>query len=125
MILLTGYQGFIGSHFRKALGEEGQHKVIGIDQDNAWEFLRKFDQWKNVTLIVHNGAISSTTEKNWMTIAHYNQDFTAHLFAKAMEYEIPIKYASSAMFKSVSISFRTSINFCSDLLIYPSKNFSA
>ena len=96
MILLTGYQGFIGSHFRKALGEEGQHKVIGIDQDNAWEFLRKFDQWKNVTLIVHNGAISSTTEKNWMTIAHYNQDFTAHLFAKAMEYEIPIKYASSA-----------------------------
>ena len=40
--------------------------------------------------------MSSTTEKNWMTIAHYNQDFTAHLFGKAIEYQIPVKYASSA-----------------------------
>ena len=96
MILLTGYKGFIGSHFRQALGEMGEDKVIGVDQDNAWEFLSKFDEWDKLKLIIHNGAMSSTTEKNWMTIAHYNQDFTAHLFGKAIEYQIPVKYASSA-----------------------------
>jgi ADP-L-glycero-D-manno-heptose 6-epimerase len=47
-------------------------------------------------MIIHNGAMSSTVEKNWMSIAHYNQDFTAHLFGRAIEYQIPIKYASSA-----------------------------
>ena len=96
MILLTGYKGFIGSHFRQALGEMGHDTVIGIDQDNAWEFIRKFDDWDKLSLIIHNGAISSTTEKNWMRISHYNQDFTGHIFHKAIEYQIPVKYASSA-----------------------------
>jgi len=96
MILLTGYKGFIGSHFRQALGEMGHDTVIGINQDNAWEFIRKFDDWDKLSLIIHNGAISSTTEKNWMRISHYNQDFTGHIFHKAIEYQIPVKYASSA-----------------------------
>lgn len=96
MIILTGFKGFIGSHFKKALEEKSDEKIIGVGQDDAWKFLYKFDQWKDVSLIIHNGAISSTTEKNWMSISHYNQDYTAHLFNKAIEYQIPIKYASSA-----------------------------
>ncbi len=96
MILLTGYKGFIGSHFLKYLENEAERDVIGIDMDNAWDFMAKFNGWKNVDLIIHNGAISATTEKNWMKISHYNQTFTAHLFAHAIEHKIPIKYASSA-----------------------------
>ena len=96
MILLTGHEGFIGSHFLRVIEEELREPVICIDKEDGWKFLSKFDDWEKVYLIIHNGAMSSTTEKNWMTIAHYNQDFTAHLFGKAIEYQIPIKYASSA-----------------------------
>ena len=96
MILLTGHEGFIGSHFLRVIEEELREPVICIDKEDGWKFLSKFDDWEKVYLIIHNGAMSSTTEKNWMTIAHYNQDFTAHLFGKAKEYQIPVKYASSA-----------------------------
>ena len=96
MILLTEHEGFIGSHFLRVIEEELREPVICIDKEDGWKFLSKFDDWEKVYLIIHNGAMSSTTEKNWMTIAHYNQDFTAHLFGKAIEYQIPVKYASSA-----------------------------
>ena len=79
MILLTGYKGFIGSHFLKYLESEAERDVIGIDMDNAWDFMAKFNGWENVELIIHNGAISATTEKNWMKISHYNQTFTCSL----------------------------------------------
>ena len=39
MILLTGYKGFIGSHFLKYLESEAERDVIGIDMDNAWDFM--------------------------------------------------------------------------------------
>ena len=39
MILLTGYKGFIGSHFLKYLENEAERDVIGIDIDNAWDFM--------------------------------------------------------------------------------------
>tara|TARA_B100000287_G_scaffold103431_1_gene95634 strand:+ start:5359 stop:6168 length:810 start_codon:yes stop_codon:yes gene_type:complete len=96
MILLTGYKGFIGSHFLRVIEEEMRLPVISIDKDDCWKFLAKFDEWEKISMIIHNGAMSSTVERNWMSIAHYNQDFTAHLFGKAIEYDIPVKYASSA-----------------------------
>ena len=96
MILLTGYKGFIGSHFLKVIEEEMRKPVICIDKDNAWDFLKKFDDWKKIDLILHQGAISSTTEKNIRTIYHNNVAFTLMLMEYAMEYQIPFKYASSA-----------------------------
>lgn len=96
MILLTGYKGFIGSHFLKVIEEEMRTPVICLDKDDAWEFLRKFDNWDKIDLILHQGAISSTTEKNIFTIHHNNVAFTLHLFAHAIEHQIPVKYASSA-----------------------------
>lgn len=92
MIILTGSQGFIGSHFLKNLNEE----IIEVEKEDAHLFLRKFDKWDQVSLILHQGAISSTTEKNISTLHHHNVIFSILLFEKAIEYGIPVKYASSA-----------------------------
>ena len=92
MIILTGSQGFIGSHFLKNLSEE----IIELEKDNAYSFITTFDKWDQVSLIIHQGAISSTTEKNISTLHHYNVAFSLFLFQKAIEYQIPVKYASSA-----------------------------
>jgi len=92
MIILTGSQGFIGKHFLKKLNDE----VIKVEQDNAFKFLSSFNQWDKVSLILHQGAISSTTERNISTLHHHNVAFTLMLFDYAIEHQIPVKFASSA-----------------------------
>ena len=92
MIILTGSQGFIGQNFLKHLKEP----VIEVEQQNCFEFLHNFENWNEVSLILHQGAISSTTERNINKLHHYNVEFTLLLFEKAIEYQIPVKFASSA-----------------------------
>jgi ADP-L-glycero-D-manno-heptose 6-epimerase len=92
MIILTGSKGFIGKNFLKQLNKE----VIEVEKEDAFKFIRKFDQWDKVSLILHQGAISATTEKSITTLHHYNVVFSLFLFEKAIEYGIPVKYASSA-----------------------------
>ena len=92
MIILTGAKGFIGRNFKSKLGDD----IIELDKDDCWHFLRTFEQWDKVSLIIHQGAISSTTEKNIFTLHHYNVSFTLQLFHYALMYKIPVKYASSA-----------------------------
>ena len=94
MIIITGSSGFIGSHFIKHL--DGKKNLLLVDQKDAWRLLSEFDQWNDVTLILHQGAISSTTEKDLQKLWHYNVAYSCALLNKALEYEIPIKYASSA-----------------------------
>jgi ADP-L-glycero-D-manno-heptose 6-epimerase len=92
MIILTGSDGFIGKNFLKKIDEP----VVKIDKDNAYKFISGFDKWEEVSLILHQGAISSTTEKNIRTLHHYNVVFSLFLLEKAIQYQIPEKYASSA-----------------------------
>lgn len=92
MIILTGSKGFIGQNFLKSL----QEPVIEVEQQNCFEFLHNFKNWNEVSLILHQGAISSTTEKNIYTLHHYNVVFSLLLFEKAIEHQIPVKFASSA-----------------------------
>jgi ADP-L-glycero-D-manno-heptose 6-epimerase len=92
MIILTGSSGFIGKNFKAKLNEP----VVEVEQDDAYKFISSFDKWDQVSLILHQGAISSTVEKNINTLHHYNVAFTLLLFSKAIEYKIPVKYASSA-----------------------------
>lgn len=91
MIILTGSSGFIGKNFLKKLGD-----VIEVTEKNCWDFLRNFKNWKDVELIIHQGAISSTVEKNINKIHSFNVDYTLLLFEIAIQYQIPVKYASSA-----------------------------
>jgi len=93
MILLTGSSGFIAKNFCNKLSN---HDVLLLDIDDAYRFLREFNEWEKISLIIHQGAISSTTEKNINTLYHHNVYFTIQLLEYAIEYDIPIKYASSA-----------------------------
>ena len=92
MIILTGSNGFIGKNFKDKIKDE----VIEVDQENCWSFLREFMGWKDVDLILHQGAISSTIERNINKIHSWNVDYTLLLFELAIKYEIPVRYASSA-----------------------------
>ena len=93
MIILTGYDGFIGRAFCKDLDPENIYRV-GVD--GAFPFLEEYKDWDKVELILHQGAISSTVETDINKIHKYNVDFTIKLFQKAIEHQIPVKYASSA-----------------------------
>jgi ADP-L-glycero-D-manno-heptose 6-epimerase len=92
MIILTGSQGFIGKNFLKNINDI----IIEVEKEDCYKFLSTFNRWEEVSLILHQGAISSTTEKNIFTLHHHNVAFTLYLFEKAIEYQIPVKFASSA-----------------------------
>ena len=93
MIILTGYNGFIGKAFAESTDPENLYRV---EAEGAFKFLEEYEDWDNVELILHQGAISSTIETDVEKIYKYNIDFSIKLFEKAIEYEIPVKYASSA-----------------------------
>jgi ADP-L-glycero-D-manno-heptose 6-epimerase len=92
MIILTGSNGFIGKNFLKKL----KGPVIEVEKENIHQFIKEFDKWDQVSLILHQGAISSTTEKDIRTLHYYNVEVSLFLFEKAIQYQIPVKYASSA-----------------------------
>lgn len=94
MILITGSKGFIGSqlidHFYDI-----DIDIYEIEQEQCFLYLDA-TPWERVTKIYHLGAISSTTETNIDLIYRHNIDFSIKLFEKAIEYKIPVVYASSA-----------------------------
>ena len=94
MIIITGVEGFIGSNLRKHL--QDHNEIVEVTIDNCMQFIDTFDQWEDVKLILHQGAISSTTEKNLSKLHKFNVEFTLNLFKKAIIYQIDTKYASSA-----------------------------
>ena len=93
MIILTGHEGFIGQNFCEELD---LGNVYRVEKDDACTFLDYFNDWGEVELILHQGAISSTVETNINKIHRYNVDYTLRLFEKAIEHQIPVRYASSA-----------------------------
>lgn len=93
MIILTGHDGFIGKNFCESLSPENLYKV---EIDDAYSFIEEYKDWDNIELILHQGAISSTVETDINKIHKYNVDYTLRLFEKAIEYQIPVRYASSA-----------------------------
>ena len=106
MIIVTGSKGFIGQHFVNYIQKCKNNprpetyryncNVLGIDEDNCWDFLENYGAWSSVELIIHQGAISSTTETDVDKLHQMNVKFTIELFKKAIVNMIPIKFASSA-----------------------------
>ena len=92
MIILTGYSGFIGKKFLEQINQP----IIKVEKEDSFEFLSSFTDWDKVSLILHQGAISSTTERNISTLHHHNVAFTLMLFDYAIQHQIPVKFASSA-----------------------------
>ena len=96
MIILTGSKGFIGQNFLKYLLKHSQKEIITVNEKDAWDWIAFFKEWDKVSLILHQGAISSTTETNIDKLHAMNVWFSIELFEKAIEYQIPVKFASSA-----------------------------
>lgn len=95
MRFLTGVSGFIGSHFHRSLAY-GAVWSSDIGLAEHWDWWEKATPWEEIDLIIHQGAISSTTETDPRRLFKYNVESSIRLFEKAIEYQIPVKYASSA-----------------------------
>ena len=95
MIILTGSKGFIGKKFLSVLKKKGK-EVVEVEKNDSWHWRQTFYRWNEVECIIHQGAMSSTTNKNLKEIFTFNIEFSEWLFEQAAKYQIPVKYASSA-----------------------------
>ena len=96
MIVVTGSKGFIGQNFLKHLLKDSNEKIITVNESDAWDWICLFKDWDKVSLILHQGAIASTTETDVDKLHRMNVWFSIELFEKAIKYQIPVKFASSA-----------------------------
>lgn len=114
MIIVTGAFGFIGSNLVKELNRRGYQDLILVDdlthgvkyvnllnaKFNRYydvdEFFKEFKEWSEVKTIYHQGAITNTLETDGKLLLNRNYSFTRKLLNQAIQWRIPISYASSA-----------------------------
>lgn len=113
-IVVTGGAGFIGSCIVRELNEKGIEDIIVVDNiasTEKWtnlcnkkyltyvhkdQFLGKLENYKGITHIIHMGACSSTTEKDFDYLWNNNFEYTKRLWEYCSEKQISFIYASSA-----------------------------
>ncbi len=115
MMIVTGAAGFIGSCLLKHLNEQGEERLIAVDDlgvDERWKNLvgkrfldlinvQQLHEWlqehhSEIKAIIHLGACSSTTERNAAYLLENNYGYTVRLAELALGYGIRFIYASSA-----------------------------
>lgn len=114
MIIVTGGAGFIGSCVVRSLNEAGCSDIVIVDnisETDKWmnmrnkkyikyvhksKFLEELPTYENVEAIVHMGAQSSTTERDFDYLWENNFEYTKALWNYCAEKHISFIYASSA-----------------------------
>lgn len=114
MIIVTGGAGFIGSCIVRTLNDAGIEDIVIVDNiasTDKWmnmsnkkyikyvhknEFLEVLPTYENVTAIIHMGAQSATTEKNFDYLWKNNFEYTKTLWNYCAKKQIQFIYASSA-----------------------------
>lgn len=114
MVIVTGGAGFIGSCVVRALNDAGIEDIIIVDNisiTDKWlnirnkkyieyvhknELREKLPAYENVTAVIHMGAQSSTTEKDFDYLWKNNFEYTKYLWNYCAEKQISFIYASSA-----------------------------
>lgn len=117
IIFVTGGAGFIGSNIVARLAEDRDLDVVVCDRlreadlgkwrniakhpigdfvapEQMFEWLDK--RWRDVELVVHMGAVSSTTEPDADKIVHANFTLSRDLFRWCADHQRRLVYASSA-----------------------------
>ena len=88
MIILTGSKGFIGQNFLKHLIATTLEEIITVNEKDAWDWIAFFKDWDKVSLILHQGAISDTTETDLDKLHRMNVWYSIELFEKAIQFEM-------------------------------------
>ena len=114
MIIVTGGAGFIGSCVVRTLNDAGRDDIVIVDniaETDKWmnmrnkryikyvhksKFLGELPSYEGVEAIIHMGAQSSTTERNFDYLWDNNFEYTKTLWNYCAEKQISFIYASSA-----------------------------
>lgn len=114
MIIVTGGAGFIGSCVVRSLNDAGCSDIIIVDniaETDKWmnirnkkytkyvhksKFLEELFTYENVEAIIHMGAQSATTERNFDYLWDNNFEYTKTLWNYCAKKQITFIYASSA-----------------------------
>lgn len=114
MIIVTGGAGFIGSCVVRSLNDAGIKDIVIVDNiasTDKWmnmrnksyikyvhksAFLEELPTYENVEAIIHMGAQSSTTERDFDYLWNNNFEYTKALWNYCAEKGISFIYASSA-----------------------------
>lgn len=127
IIFVTGGAGFIGSNIVAKLAEDPSLDVVVCDrlreaELGKWRNIAKhpigdfvapeamFDwlekRWRDIELVVHMGAVSSTTEPDADKIIHSNFTLSRDLFRWCADHQRRFIYASSAATYGDSTDFQ-------------------
>jgi ADP-L-glycero-D-manno-heptose 6-epimerase len=110
MIVVTGASGFIGSNLVKELVNRGEKNIMCVDYvmrseyfkdlpvifTPPEEFYKHIEKYKDIEVIFHEGAISSTTETDTKKLFERNVQCTWNLIYYCRDNNITLQYASSA-----------------------------
>ena len=115
MIVITGGAGMIGSMIAWHLNQiSGRDDLVIVDRQHhpeQWQNLvhRRYahyldkdqlldwlKQAKNIDAVIHMGAISATTERDFNKLVQDNIQYSQALWSWCAEHKVPLLYASSA-----------------------------
>lgn len=114
MIVITGGAGMIGSMIAWQLNQEGRDDLLIVDRQkhpDQWQNLchRRYEEYLDkeellpwleagaeLDAVIHMGAISATTERDWNRLLEDNIRYSQGLWQWCTDNGVPFLYASSA-----------------------------